>query len=316
MLVLSTAAIGPRHVDRMKDEFPELEFRVFDCLEPAKACFPEADILLTYGEDLTPHHVDELKRLKWVYVISAGVERVPLAELENRGVIITNARGIHATPMAEYTLGMMLAMARHSPEFHENQRSRVWDRTIRVSELSGKTVGIVGTGAIGKEIARKAAAFDMQVIGLNTGGTPEAGFDTVFPSPRLHDLLGQSDYVVICVPLTHQTRGLVGRAELNAMKPAGILINIARGAVVDENELASALREGRIGGACLDVYEKEPLPQSSPLWDLPNTLLTPHISGRSPMYIERAMELFRNNYALFRDGRTDLKNRIWASKGY
>lgn len=316
MLVLSTAAIGSRHVDRMKDEFPELEFRVFDCLEPARASFPDAEILLTYGEDLTPQHVNELKRLKWVYVISAGVERVPLAEFEQRGVIVTNARGIHATPMAEYALGMMLAMARRMPEFYANQRCRLWDRTIRVTELCGKTVGIIGTGAIGKEIARKAAAFDMRVIGLNTGGSPVGGFEAVYPSPQLHALLNQSDYVVICVPLTGLTRGFIGRAELDAMKPTGILINIARGAVIDENELVLALRQGSIGGACLDVCEMEPLPASSPLWELPNALLTPHISGRSPMYIERAMELFYRNYPMFRAGRTDLQNRIQASKGY
>lgn len=316
MEVTSTARIGDKHIFPLQDEFPELRFHTFASAAEARPFFAQTEILLTFGNDLTSADVEGMPELKWLYVMSAGVDRVPLAQLEKKGVIVTNARGIHAVPMAEHAFGLMLGAARQSRLLFARQLEHQWDRETRFFELSGLTLGIVGTGAIGSEIARKAAAFDMQVIGLNTDGRPVRGFSRAYSQAGLHELLRLSDIVVLCLPLTPQTRHLVAAAEFDVMKESAWLINIARGAVVDEPALISALRSRRIAGACLDVFEAEPLPAESPLWEMTNVIITPHVAGTSPSYMTRAIELLTLNYRILRSGRTDLINRVTTSKGY
>lgn len=316
MEVVSTAPISSKHTEALTARFPELKWHVFEGIEAARTALSTAEILITYGEDLTTGDVLLFEKLKWMYVISAGLEKVPLAEFDRQGVIITNARGIHAVPMAEHTLGVMLASARQTAQFVLNQSRHMWDRTIRLAELNGQTLGVVGAGAIGTEIARKARAFDMTILGLNTDGRHVEGFDRMYARERLQEMLPECDYVVVVTPLTPATRGMIGAGELAVMKNTAILINISRGPVLDTSALINALNTNRIAGACLDVFDIEPLPADSPLWGLSGVLITPHMSGRSPRYMDRALELFKRNYPAFATGRGEWVNRVNAGRGY
>jgi phosphoglycerate dehydrogenase-like enzyme len=230
--------------------------------------------------------------------------------------------------MGEYTLMMMLALAHRLPNAFRMMQAQTWseDRNglFMPSELRGATLGLVGYGWIGKEIARLAQAFGMRVLAyrrsLPSSGASEdgsAGDSAVefVQREHLHLLLGQSDYVVLVVPITPETRGLIDRAALAQMKPTACLINIGRGAVVDEAALIDALRAGRLAGAALDVFEREPLPDDSPLWSLDNVILTPHIAGQTPNYEARAADLFAQNIRRFIAGEP-LINQVDFARGY
>ncbi|MBN1955806.1 MAG: D-2-hydroxyacid dehydrogenase [Anaerolineae bacterium] len=252
--------------------------------------------------------------LRWLHTISAGVEHVLFPELIASDVVVTNARGIFAPQIAETVVAYVLAVAKHLPRFFAQQQEHRWE-VIPLQELGGRTVGIVGMGGIGAAVARRCRAFDMRVIGLRKHPRPTAWADAVLPASRLHDLLAQSDFVVVTTPLTRETQGMIGRSELAAMKPDGWLINVARGGVVDEAALIAALRGGEIGGACLDVFAEEPLPMYSPLWDMPNVIITPHNSWSSPQLERRAVDLFLENLQRYVGGES-LLNIVNKQAGY
>jgi phosphoglycerate dehydrogenase-like enzyme len=314
--VVSTAKMSDKHQSALRRKFPQVQFSFFGHIGEAERHLPDADVLVTYGEDLTGEIIARCKKLDWIQVISAGLERMPFREIAERGILVTNARGIHAVPMSEYVMAVLLQIVRKTDEFMKNQLAAVWDRSIRVGELYGQCLGIVGTGAIGQAIAHKAKAFGMRTIGVNTAGSPRPHFDDMLPARQLDELLRRSDYVVLTVPHTPRTEKMIGERELALMKPSSWLINIARGAVAEEAALLAALKERRIAGAVLDVYTEEPLPSSHPFWELDNVILTPHISGRSPMYMTRAMEIFRHNLEVYLCGEGTYINRIDPEKGY
>jgi phosphoglycerate dehydrogenase-like enzyme len=260
-------------------------------------------------------------RLRWIQGHFAGVEHLFEAPEQLGEARLTTSSGIHAPQMAEYVLMMMLAHAHHLPRMLAHQAERHWSparwKDFVPEELRGATLGVVGYGSIGRECARLAAAFGMRVLaakrrpdqradtgwqmsglGDPTGEVPQR----IFGMDELHALLGASDYVLLCVPVTPGTRRLIDAEALRAMKPGGFLINVGRGALVDEAAVAQALRAGTIGGAALDVFAVEPLPTDSPLWDAPNVILSPHVSGFSPHYDERAMALFAANLRRYLDG--------------
>jgi phosphoglycerate dehydrogenase-like enzyme len=251
------------------------------------------------------------ERLRWLQATSAGVDHYDLEEFRDRGVAITTASGVHAEPIAEQVIGYMLHFERG---FHRGVRQQAesrWEQ-FRGGELTGKTVGIVGTGAIGQRVAELADAFDMTVIGTrNDPSTAPEGVSEIFGPDEIHTVLGRSDYVVLACPLTEETHHLLGIKEFSSMKPTSVLVNIARGEVVNEGHLVNALQNGEIRGAALDVTETEPLPPSSPLWDLSNTLVTPHTAGTTPKYLDRIADLFLENYRRFLDDDADdLENRV------
>ncbi|WCK55357.1 D-2-hydroxyacid dehydrogenase [Aneurinibacillus sp. Ricciae_BoGa-3] len=317
MKIVSTAKMNDRHQEALRSEFPHYTFEFFGNMAQAEEQVNQADILLTYGEDLTAEITGKMKSLKWIQVLSAGLDFMPFKELEARDILVTNARGIHKIPMAEYTMSVMLQVARESNLLYENQKEHKWDRTVRVSELYGKTIGIVGVGAIGEEIAKRAKAFGMRVVGVTRSGTPKEACHEMYRQADLVDILPLCDYVAVIVPLTEETRHLIGHKELAALKESAVLINIARGPVVDEEALARHLKERRIKAAVLDVFTEEPLPESSVFWELDNCIVTPHLSGRSPLYMERALEIFRQNLQSLDKGKLNaMINRIDCSKGY
>jgi phosphoglycerate dehydrogenase-like enzyme len=298
---------------------------------PAQA-FAQAEVLYTFGALPEP---EQAPCLRWVQLNSAGANHVLNHPLFARDVTFTNNSGLHATIIGEYVLASMLAWSRHLPALLDLKHRREWpsDRTAccQPAELRGATVGIVGYGSIGREVGRLAHAFGMRVLafkrnaetrdepgqfafeglGDHTGDLPDA----FFGPPQLREMLAQCDYVVIAVPLTPDTHHLIGEAELRATKPTAYLVNIARGQVCDEPALVRALQQGWITGAGLDVFAQEPLPQDSPLWSLPNVILTPHISGFSPHYEQRALDIFTENLRRYVAGQP-LLNVVNTSTGY
>lgn len=240
----------------------------------------------------------EAPSLRWVQGPGAGVDHPLWQRLLDRGVRLTNASGIHGEPIAQYIFTYVLHWERNVARHQAQQVARVWAE-IHSGDLAEKTIGIVGYGGIGRATARIARAFGMRVVATRRTPVEDPLLDRYLPPDGLHDLLAESDYVVLCLPFDDATRGLIDAEALAAMRPEAVLINVARGGVVDEPALIETLRAGRIRGATLDVVSEEPLPEGSPLWTLPNCVLTPHDAGYSPLGDFRLGELFVENLRAF-----------------
>ena len=283
----------------------------------------EADVLCSYWvPDAWRTHT---KRLRWLQCSGAGVDSLlPTGILDvESGITVTTAVGINTMPIGEYVFGSMLMFNRTWSEMVRLQDRRVWPRSINWyklggRELAGQTLGIVGLGSIGRRVAQLGRAFGMRVLATRRTVQTDAqdpDVDQLYPTTQLHEMLGASDYVVVSVPLTQETDHLIGEAELRAMRPHAYLVNVARGRVIDEQVLIRALTDGWIAGAGLDVTEEEPLPATSPLYTMPNVILTPHISGVSVNYDTRLTDLFADNLRRFR-ANAPLRNRYEAERGY
>jgi phosphoglycerate dehydrogenase-like enzyme len=273
--------------------------------------------------------------LRWVHSATAGVERVLTPASRARGLVITNARGVFSRPIAEYVMLMILAVSRRLPQLLELQAERTW-QPLESRELRDVTVGIVGLGSIGRAVGALATAFGCRVVA--TRRRPEAGsaattdasaaeatsdevplgtlmLDRVLPPERLPELLAEADFVILAAPLTADTHGLIGDEAIARLKPGAWVINVARGELVDDHAIIRALREGRLGGAVLDTFHEEPLPPSSPLYDLPNMILTPHTSWSSTRVLDRSVGLFCDNLRRYAAGER-LINVVDPSAGY
>ncbi len=303
---------------------------------PAREAAPEVE-LAPYGEnEAAPDGLDEAvavlrwvagkefarmvhqgPQVRWLHTASAGVDHVLTPDVRAKaGLTVTDSGPAFEIAIAEFVLAWMLLVARGLPALRTNQREHKW-QSVPQFELSGKTVGIVGLGPIGRGTALRAKAFGMRTLGLRRRPAPVEGVDALLTGPEgLSRLLTESDFVVIAAALTGETRVLVGAAQLAQMKPTAWLINIARGGLVDEPALIAALQTGRIAGACLDVFAQEPLPQGSPLWDLPNVYLAPHNSpGGDPNLHERQKAIFLDNLRRFAHGEP-LVNVVDITRGY
>jgi D-2-hydroxyacid dehydrogenase (NADP+) len=280
----------------------------------------ETEVLLT--NPIVPDDiVEQAPALKWLQLTSAGVDRLLNAPVVQSHVTVTTASGIHATPISEYVIGAMLAFAKGLPKAFRAQQERAW-RPFWPDELEDKTVGVLGVGAIGARVVKLAKALDMRVLALRRSAErrmtgEEAGMDVdeMLPPSELNYLLAESDYVVVALPLTPESRDLIGEAELRAMKPNAVIVNIGRGAIIDEAALVRALKEGWIAGAALDVFQQEPLSGESELWGLDNVIVTPHISGGTPRYMERAVALFCDNLRRYLADEP-LRNVVDPARGY
>ncbi len=306
--------ILPQHLDRIRETLPGVG--VIHASEESVLLDTglDCEVLLTWGMYRPAAFCRAAKDLRWVHALSAGVDGlVALAELRDRKVRVTASKGIHGLPIAEHVLAILLSFARGFHVLRERQRQREWRKYLEADEIYGKTVGILGVGNIGRTVAQKCRAMGMRVLGLRLSGREDPSADRVFPVSGLFDLLRESDYVVITLPLTSETHHLIGREQLRAMKPAAVLINVARGAIVDEPALVEALKAGRIAGAGLDVFESEPLAPTSELWALPNVLISPHMSAISPYYMDRAIAVFCENLARFTRGEKLLYELNWET---
>jgi phosphoglycerate dehydrogenase-like enzyme len=267
--------------------------------------------------------------LRWVHSATAGVERVLTPSSRARDLTITNARGVFSRPIAEYVMLMILAVSRRLPSLLELQAERTW-QPLESRELRDVTVGIVGLGSIGRAVGALATAFGCRVMA--TRRRPEAGanaadgagdepylgsvmLDRVLAPEQLPELLAESDFVVLAAPLTEDTQGLIGEEAIARMKPGAWVINVARGELVDERALGRAVRDGRLGGAVLDTFREEPLPPTSPLYDLPNVILTPHTSWSSTRVLDRSVDLFCDNLRRYAAG-APLLNVVDPAAGY
>jgi phosphoglycerate dehydrogenase-like enzyme len=246
--------------------------------------------------------------LRWFHTFSAGVDSPAFQVIIDGGAALTNSSGASAPSIAQYVLAMMLRRTKPIDAWRDQQARREW-APLEGGELTGQTAGIIGTGAIGSEVARLAKACNMRTIGMRRSANPVSHVDELLTPAGLHDLLGRSDFVVLACPLTAETTALIDEPALRAMKPSATLINVARGRVVHEGALIRALTEGWIAGACLDVFTFEPLPEDSPLWELPNVVVTPHNSPASSLNMERSMAIFLDNLARFASGKT-LRNAV------
>ncbi|MDR3332115.1 MAG: D-2-hydroxyacid dehydrogenase [Synergistaceae bacterium] len=256
----------------------------------------QAEILFTWGGtgDMPVAYCRQNERLKWFHSFSAGMDPVMRSEIASLPIVISNSSGIHARIIAESVMGYILAFNRTFPFMFQKQREHVWGKGLTRDpvEAFGKTVGIVGAGAIGTAVAKIAKAFDMRTIGLRRNPQPVPCYDEVLRNDQLDNLLAKSDYVVVSVPLTPETRHMIGEDQLSKMKPGALLVNVARGGVLDQEALIRALSAGTIAGAALDVTDPEPLPPDSPLWNMENVILTPHMSADAPILSQLAVDFF------------------------
>jgi phosphoglycerate dehydrogenase-like enzyme len=308
------------HVDALAAEFPDVRFDTPSDRAEADRMLPEADVVL--GWAVRRANFESAARLRWIQLTAAGVGGVLFPELVESPVIVTNARGLHAVSMAEHALGVMLMFARKLHLARDAQTRRHWSQDEQWSEappfgqLAGGTLGIVGFGAVGRALAARAGALGMRVLALrrNPASDP-APAEAQWGPERLHELIERSDWLALAAPLTPASRGMIGRDQIAHMPRHAILVNLGRGALVDEAALIEALAGGRIAGAALDVFQEEPLPEASPLWAMPQVIATPHVSGLGPRFWERTCALFASNLHRWNAGEP-LENVVDKRAGY
>jgi len=323
------AWVMPRpFVDRLRRDFPQHEFVEAWDVETVRRLLPDVDIAFTpfVDRDVFP----KAGRLRWVQSPAVGVGSLLYPEMVASPVVLTTARGIRARPIAEHVIGVTIALARQLHVAIRHQVRHEWAQdaiegpgVCTVRSLVGRRMGIVGLGSIGLEIAKLAAPLGMHVSGIRrrvdappTLGGPEGPVNIeLLPPDRLHDLLAKSDVVVLCAPLTPSTRGLIGRAELDRIRRGAYLINVGRGKLIEDEAVIEALKDGRLGGAALDVFVREPLDPASPYWDLPNVIITPHTSGAMDDYWTPLVDLFAENLRRFEAGQP-LLNVADKNAGY
>ena len=281
-----------------------------------RADLAAADVLFDF-DWLEPERMSaNAPRLRWVQATSAGIgEYLIRTGLADTGITFTTAAGVHATPLAEHVALGLLYLTKRVPRLREWQAMHHWER-FTTEQLAGRRMLLVGLGNVGREIARTCACLGLEVWGMDPGtSVPPTGVARLVPPTAFHDALAQVDALVLSCPYTPETHHLVGASEFASLKPSAVLVNVARGSVVDEPELVRALREARLSGAVLDVFEEEPLPTDSPLWDMPNVLVSPHSASTVVPENERITDLFIDNLQRYLAGRP-LRNVFVTSRGF
>lgn len=314
MKIVFTVKVKTAFKEQLQKKYPEVEFIYVKKGEtiPVEA----ADVIVTDGADLTAEMIERADSLKWIMVTAVGVDELPLETLAEKGVIVTNSRGVHKMPLAESVLAHLLALERGLPGIYERQREKRWKFDKVPGEVNGSTAIIAGTGAIGGEIGRLLQAFNVHTIGCNRTGHASEGMDETIRLADLLDKLPQADYVISILPGTPQTEWIYGPAHFKAMKDSAVFINVGRGNAVKEQYVIDALNNGDIRHAVLDVFETEPLAEDSPLWELPNCTVSPHMSSLSDQYISRSLAIMETNLDKWLTGSRDLVNIVDLGRGY
>ncbi len=313
--------VPPWFVERLSQEFPQLQIAQRTSYDGIEEDLRDAEILFTIS--LRPEQFAATRKLRWVHAPSAAVHQFLFAELVNSNVVLTNSREVHGPVVAEHVLALILALAKKIPQVavfqqkHFWGQEEIWKDGSHPREIAGATLGLIGVGSIGRRVAQMAAALGMRVIAVREHvekGSPE-GVQRVYPPSSLDEMLKVSDYIVLAAPLIAGTKGLINADRFAAMKPEACLINVGRGAQVDEVALVEALRARRIAGAALDVFQREPLPADSPLWNVENLLVTPHTAGLTEKLWHRHYELFSANLRLYL-AKEPLLSVVDKHKGY
>lgn len=312
-----TLNIEEQYLQQIKKVIPDWEIFAGRDKEVWLDHLKDAEIVANWRKAVADYCLQDGAKLKWIQTWSAGVNSLPLQELNAKGIALTSANGVHAYPISETIFALMLSLTRKIHTYIRNQQAKMWDEANIHLELHQKTIGIIGVGAIGREVAKIAKAFGMKVLGVRNSGKPAEFVDQMYTKGQLNDILPECDYVVVTLPLTEETELLFGKKQFALMKQAAFFINIGRGPIVVEQELIEALQEKRIAGAGLDVFETEPLPESSPLWEMENVIITPHTSGLTEHYDQRVIEdIFIPNLKIYLDGGTPNINHVDYKKGY
>lgn len=299
----------------LKREFPDQQFHFCKNVKEAWEILAEAQVAVTMGEDLTPEILENCQQLKWIMVTSAGLEKMPFDSIRERGIMVTNARGIHKIPMAEFTLGLMLQHAKKFPVIGEQEKEKTWSRRIGSAELHDHVLLVLGAGAIGGEVARLSKAFGMKVIGINSSGEAKDHFDEMYTFEGMDKVLGSADYIVSVLPSTKETRSLLTIDHFKAMKESAAFINIGRGDLVEEEVLLRAAGDHLVEKIYLDVFKDEPLPADHPFWEEESITITPHVSSITEHYMPRALSIFKTNLLAYHNGE-ELINIIDTERGY
>jgi phosphoglycerate dehydrogenase-like enzyme len=310
----------PVMAETIRHRWPEMRVLHLPNYDQLPAELPDTDIFVGYS--LRAEQLTDAKKLKWIHSTAAGVKQLMYPELRDSGILVTNPSGVFSVPMAEHTMGLLLALARNFPDsVRQQDRARwsqqdLWNKPQHLTELNGQVLLIVGYGSIGHEVAKRAKAFDMRVWGVSRSGTGDrTHLEKLFSAAQLREALPEADYVLLAAPETAETEHLIGTAQLAKMKRGAKLINVGRGSLLDEAALIRALESGALGGAALDVAEAEPLPAESLLWKAPNLLMTPHTSAVSDRLWDRETALLVELLERWFEGR-ELFNRIDFARGY
>jgi phosphoglycerate dehydrogenase-like enzyme len=306
--------------EAIRKRWPEMRVAHLPDYDKLPQELPDTDIFVGYS--LRAKQLKDAKKLKWLHSTAAGVAQLMYPELRDSGIMVTNPSGVFSVPMAEHIVGLLLALARNFPDSVRQQdravwsQQELWDKPQHLAEVNGQVLLIVGYGSIGRELAKRARAFEMRVWGVTRSGGGDGNYvERILSAGQLPEALPEADYVVVAAPETAETKNLIGAKEIAKMKRGARLINVSRGSLVDEKELVCALENGTLAGAAIDVAETEPLPADSPLWKAPNLFITPHTSALSDRLWQRQTALLVELLERWFDGR-EMFNRVDLARGY
>jgi phosphoglycerate dehydrogenase-like enzyme len=313
MKVLFTYNYGPEKMKAIKDLGYDLVYISEKGISYSYE-ISDVDILVCY-DPFERLDISKLKQLKWIQLSSIGIDQVPKEKVLEQGIIVANNKSGYSIPMGEWIVMKMLELLKNSKSFYNAQIEKKWQMDTSLLELYNKTVCFIGTGSIASEAAKRLQGFDVNILGINTAGRAVEHFNRCYPMSELNPVLSKSDVVVLSIPYTKETHHLIGESAIGQFKNGASLINISRGSVIKETALVEALKNGKLRGAALDVFEEEPLSPDSPLWDLDNVIITPHNSWISEMRNERRYNIIYKNLKSFIDGEK-LMNIVNIDRGY
>lgn len=285
----------------LNDELPEAEIVFASDAEsvPRGTVF---DVVIAPTLPWLPDALHRLDGYRWIHFLSAGVEEIWQMDFDKTHTLMTKSSGVHGAPMSEYAIGAMLYFTKQFGRFHDQAKCALWQRSW-LGELTGCQLTVLGLGHVGRSLARCAKVFDMRVVGTRRTLQSVEHVDRVVPMAALEEELARTDFLVVCLPLTEDTRSLVNDRFFASVKPGAVLVDISRGGVVQGDAVLRALDSGILKGAALDVFDQEPLPRDSPLWLRDDVLITPHVSGTTPFYLNRAIDVFIKNASALSSGK-------------
>ena len=307
MKILYSLTISIPIFEDLQKKYPDSQFVHVETHEDFERECPDCDALIIMGSHYKQPIADLLKKsakkLRWIQAGSDGLDKFVIPGIPD-GVVITNTSGTKGRTISEHAMGLWIALHQKIHEFERLRISREWEAyrdkmRKETGSIEGHTLVLMGYGNIGKEIARKAKAFDTQVIAVNRSGTGDGEADRIVKIENVHDVLPEADALIFCMPFTKVTRGLIGKAELDLMKPSAVIVNVARGELIDTDAMVEALKGGKLAGAGIDVTDPEPLPADHALWDLENVIISPHVAGHGGPLYERLGELYTENIERF-----------------
>lgn len=301
-------------ISRVMEEFPQVTYQACRDIQGLNAHLEDGEVFITFP--CTAEMVAKAPKLRWIQALKAGVDNFPLDMIKKRGIILTNGKGIHGGHMAEYAICAMIMLARNFPFFIRCQALKKWDRSVEHEEISGATVGILGMGEIGREVAKKASLMGMRVLGVKKNPANIEWVDELYSPDKMGEIFKKSDYIVNLLPHTKETEKIIDKRFFDLVKPGTGFINIGRGKTVNEDDLLDALKEKKIKAMVSDVFYEEPLPGSHPFWEMENVFITPHICGESVHYMTKAADLVRHNLRAYLEGKDGMRNIVDWEKGY